>query len=298
MAFPLFHTGGWNVLTVPLFHVGGTVVIDREVDPGELLRVVDERGASVLVTVPTVLRSMVEHDRWGDTDLSSIRFAKSGGGPCREAVMASWWERGVDLSQGYGLTECGPNNFVMPEDWPREKADTVGIPAMHVDVRVGDDAGNERDVGEIGELELRSPHAASGYWHDEAETAETFGSWVSTGDLARIDADGYVSIEGRKKHMFVSGGENVYPTEVEAAVAAHPGVDDVVVIPVADEQWGQVGKAVVEGDESLTVDELASFLDGRLARFKHPRHLAFVDEMPTNGPDKVDRVAVTREFGE
>ena len=297
MVFPMFHTGGWNVLTVPLFHMGGEVVIDREFDPGEILRLIDERGANVLVAVPAVLRMMVDHDRWPETDLSTLRFVKSGGGPCREAVMEAWWDRGVDLSQGYGLTECGPNNFAMPDDWPREKAHTVGVANPHVDARVVED-GTELEAGAIGELELRSPHAADGYWKNPEETAATFGEWVSTGDLARIDGDGYVSIEGRKKNMFVSGGENVYPAEVEDAIAAHPSVEEVVVIPVPDEQWGQVGKAVVEGDGSLTLADLEAFLGDRLARFKHPRLLAFVDEMPTSGPSKIDREAVRERFGE
>jgi fatty-acyl-CoA synthase len=314
LTFPMFHTGGWNVITVPAFHMGGEVVIAREFDPGQVLSVVDERGGTVLVAVPAVLRMMVEHDRWDSTDLSTLRFAKSGGGPCRESVMDAWWERDVELSQGYGLTECGPNNFAMPEGWPREKSHTVGVPNPHVDARVVDD-GEECAAGEIGELQLRSPHAADRYWRAPEETAETFGSrtgddgdgdgpgdgWLSTGDLARVDEDGFVSIEGRKKNMYVSGGENVYPAEVEDAIADHSGVAEVVVVPVPDEQWGQVGKAVVEasdGGESLTVSDLSEFLDGKLARFKHPKHLAFIDEMPTSGPSKIDREAVADKFGE
>jgi fatty-acyl-CoA synthase len=311
MVFPMFHTGGWNVLTMPLFHVGGHVVVARDFDPGEVLHLTEDHDASVLVAVPAVLRMMTEHDDWAATDLSTLRFAKSGGGPCRRATMEQYWDRGVDLSQGYGLTECGPNNFAMPDGWNREKADSVGVPAMHVDARVVDDGGEEVTAGDVGELQLRGPHAAAGYWHSPEETAETFGVpavedpttvdienyWVSTGDLARVDEDGYHYIEGRKKNMFVSGGENVYPPEVEDALADHPGVEEVVVVGVPDDTWGTVGKAVVQGDESLTLDELEAFLDGRLARFKHPHHLAFVGEMPTSGPSKIDRQAVEEENG-
>ncbi len=302
LTFPTFHTGGWNVITVPLFHMGGEVVLAREFDAGTVLSVVEERGATVLVAVPAVLRMMVEHDHWKGTDLSTLRFVKSGGGPCRETVMSAWWDRGIDLSQGYGLTECGPNNFAMPENWPREKADTVGVPNPHVDVRIVDD-GTEVGTDEIGELQLRSPHAADRYWRNPKETAATFGGgWVSTGDLARMDEDGYLSIEGRKKNMYVSGGENVYPTEVEDAIAGHPAVAEVVVVPVEDDRWGQVGKTVIEfadddDRDSLTLAELTGFLKGRLARYKHPRHLALVDEMPTSGPGKIDRETVADEFG-
>ncbi|MFW5935112.1 MAG: AMP-binding protein [Halolamina sp.] len=305
MVFPMFHTGGWNVLTLPLFHMGGEVVIAREFDPGEVLQLVESTDASVLVAVPAVLRMMTEHDDWEDTDLSTLRFAKSGGGPSRDAVLREWWDRGVDLSQGYGLTECGPNNFTMPDGWPREKADSVGVPAMHVDARVVDDAGEAVEQGEVGELELASPHAAQRYWGNESETRETFGvtgdaeeGWVSTGDLVRVDEDGYCYIEGRKKNMFVSGGENVYPAAVENALTDHPEIDEAVVVPIPDETWGEVGKAVVVGDESLSLDDLIAFLDGRLASFKQPKALAFVDEMPTSGPSKIDRSAVDERFGE
>jgi len=299
MPFPLFHTGGWNVLTVPLFHVGGTVVIAREFDPGRVLGVVDDREATVLVAVPAVLRMMAEHDAWGDTDLSSLRFAKSGGGPCRRSVLEAWWDRGVDLSQGYGLTECGPNNFAMPDDWPREKAEAVGVPAPHVSARIVDADGDPVDRGSVGELELSSPAAADRYWNAPAETADTFGDgWVSTGDLARVDDDGYYHIEGRKKNMYVSGGENVFPAEVENELTDHPKVTETVVIGVPDDTWGTVGSAVVQGDDSLTLAELRAFLDGRLASFKHPRHLAFVEEFPHSGPSKIDREAVRERFGD
>jgi len=298
MVFPMFHTGGWNVLTVPLFHLGATVAIARDFDPAQVLATVEAREATVLVAVPAVLRFLAETDAWDEADLSSLRLVKSGGGPCRDAVIEAWRERDVDLSQGYGLTECGPNNFAMPEGFPREKTGTIGKPGLYVDARVVDEDGDPLPQGEVGELELASPHAAERYWGNEAESAETFGQgWVSTGDLARVDADGYYRIEGRKKNVFVSGGENVYPPTVEDAVATHPNVEDVVVLPVPDETWGEVGKAVVVGDESLTIEELRAFLDGTLAPYEIPRHLAFVDELPRSGPDKIDRTAVARRFG-
>ena len=297
MVFPLFHTGGWNVLTIPLFQLGGTVVLTREVEPGQVLELVDSREATVLVAVPAVLRFMVEHDGWADTELSSLRFVKSGGGPCRESIIEAWTDRGVTISQGYGLTECGPNNFTMPEGFPPEKTDTVGVPGMYVDARVVDNEGRELPPGEVGELELASPHAGDRYWRNEAETEQTFGDWVSTGDLASVDGDGYVSIEGRKKNMFVSGGENVFPPELEDVIADHPAVDEAVVVPIPDDTWGQVGKAVVESDETLALAELQEFLEGRLARYKFPRALEVVDEIPTSGVSKIDRTAVEEEFG-
>jgi len=298
LTFPMFHTGGWNVVTVPVWHMGGTVVLAREFDPGQLLATVEREGATVLVAVPAVLRMLTDHDDWDSTALSTLRVVKSGGGPCRQAVMETWWSRGVDLSQGYGLTECGPNNFAMPDGWPREKADTVGKPAMHVDARVVDD-GEPVERGTVGELQLRSPHAAAGYLDESEEAEATFGGgWVSTGDLASVDGDGYYRIEGRTKEMFVSGGENVYPAEIESVLSAHDAVDEVVVVPVDDDRWGQVGTAVVEGDNALTLEDVEAFCADRLARYKIPRHLMFVDKMPTSGPEKIDRQAVRERFGD
>jgi len=315
MVFPMFHTGGWNVLTIPFFHMGGTVIISRDFDPRQVLQLIEAYDASVLVAVPAVLRFMVEDEEWENTDLSSLRFAKSGGGPCRDAIIEAWSKRGISLSQGYGLTECGPNNFTMPDDFSRAKTDSIGMPALYVDARVVDEDGNEVDQGEVGELELASPHAGDRYWRNEEETEEVFGSgsasdvsgtseevpssgsWVSTGDLARIDEDGYYHIEGRKKNLFVSGGENVFPPEVEDVVADHPKVEDAIVVPVPDEKWGEVGKAVIEGDDSLTLEELQDFMRGRIAGFKIPKHIAFVDSMPMSGPSKIDRQAIEEEFG-
>ena len=315
MVFPMFHTGGWNVLTIPLFHLGGTVIVARDFDPGEVLRLVEDEAATVLVAVPAVLRFMVQDEAWADTDLSSLRFAKSGGGPCRDSIIEAWSKRGIDLSQGYGLTECGPNNFTMPDDFEREKTASIGMPSLYVDARIVDENGEELPQGEVGELELASPHSGDRYWNNEEETEEVFGSssasgasgaseagtasgsWVSTGDLARIDDDGYYHIEGRKKNLFVSGGENVFPPEVEDVIAGHPKVEDVIVVPVPDEKWGEVGKAVIEGDDSLTLAELQEFLDDRIAAFKIPKHIAFVDSMPMSGPSKIDRQALEEEFG-
>ncbi|WP_340099505.1 class I adenylate-forming enzyme family protein [Salinibaculum salinum] len=315
MVFPMFHTGGWNVLTIPFFHMGGTVLISRDFDPRQVLDLIEAYQCSVLVAVPAVLRFMVEDEQWENTDLSSLRFAKSGGGPCRDSIIEAWSNRGIDLSQGYGLTECGPNNFAMPDNFEREKTASIGMPSLYVDARIVDENGEELPQGEVGELELASPHSGDRYWNNEAETEEVFGgssasgasgtseegtasgSWVSTGDLARVDHDGYYHIEGRKKNLFVSGGENVFPPEVEDVIAGHPKVEDVIVVPVPDEKWGEVGKAVVEGEESLTLDELQEYLDDRIAAFKVPKHLAFVDEMPMSGPSKIDRQALEEEYG-
>lgn len=297
MVFPFFHTGGWNVLTVPMLHMGGHLIIDRDVNPAAVLEAIDRHDATVLVAVPAVLRAMAESNDFAETDISTLRFVKSGGGPCRQEVIEAWRDRGVDLSQGYGLTECGPNNFAMPPGGGATHPESVGKPMPHVDARIVDESGRAVGIGSVGELELASPHAADGYWRNEPATAEVFGDgWVSTGDLARQDAEGFVYIEGRRKHLFVSGGENVYPSEVERAIADHPAVDDVIVLGVPDETWGEVGMAVIEGDGPPSLKQLRAFLDGRLARYKHPHYLRTVEQLPTSGPEKIDRQALRDRF--
>lgn len=295
--YPFFHIGGWQI--VASIHSGAKSVITRGVDPGLLLDIIEEEGVNSFAAVPAVLRDMANHEKWEETDLSSLGWVNSGGGPARKSVMEKWWDRDVELTQAYGLTECGPGDFDMPKNWDYEKSDSIGKPVMHIDVRIVDEDGNEVETGEVGELELAGPNAAAGYWQIPEETRDSFGEgWVSTGDLARVDEEGYYYIEGRKKNMFTSGGENVYPPAVEDAIADHPKVDEVVVVPVPDDEWSEVGKAVVEGDESLTLEELDDFLDEKIARFKIPKHLAFVDEMPMSGPSKIDRQAVKEKFGE
>ncbi|WP_336134493.1 class I adenylate-forming enzyme family protein [Natronomonas amylolytica] len=297
LVFPMFHTGGWNVLTLPFFGMGATVLLRREAHPERVLADIDRESATTLVATPTALGEMARHDAWDRTDLSSLRFVKSGGGRCRDHVIEAWRNRGVDFSQGYGLTEFGPNNFAMPADAPPEKADSVGVPAMCVDFRLVDDFGDAVARGEVGELELAGPAAAAGYWGDADADGNTFGEWVSTGDLARVDADGYVHIEGRIDDMFVSDGENVYPQRVESAIAEHPAVEAAVVFGVSDDRLGAVPKAVVVGDDSLTLSELEAFLEPRVADFALPVALTVTDRFPDSGTGKIDRAAVKERFG-
>ncbi|QLD86126.1 AMP-binding protein [Natronomonas halophila] len=295
LVFPMFHTGGWNILTLPFFGMGARVLLRREAHPERVLADIEREAATVLVGTPTALAEMARHDVWAATDLSSLRFVKSGGGPSREPVIEAWRERGVDFSQGYGLTEFGPNNFAMPEDAPPEKVGSVGVPAMCVDFRLVGEAGDPVARDEVGELELAGPAAAAGYWGDADE--RTFNGWVSTGDLARVDSDGYVHIEGRIDDMFVTAGENVYPQRVESAIVEHPDVEAAVVFGIPHDRLGAVPKAVVVADDSLTLADLESFLEPRVADFAVPVALTVVDSLPDSGTGKIDRVAVKERFG-
>jgi fatty-acyl-CoA synthase len=205
--------------------------------------------------------------------------------------MERYWERGKILKMGYGLTEVGPNNFYLPEDDVKRKPSSVGFPVYHCDMKIVDNANKEVPTGEVGELLLRGPHIFSGYWEEPEETSNTIepDGWVHTGDLAMKDDEGFYFITGRKKDMFISGGENVYPTEIEELLFKHPSILEAAVVGVEDEKWGEVGKAfiVLKQDNSLDEDEVLKYLDGKLARYKIPKHYEFRDELPKSAAGKI-----------
>jgi fatty-acyl-CoA synthase len=297
LQMPLFHTGGFNVFTAPLVHVGGTSIVCRTFDLDQTFDLIRDRGVSLLVGVPTMYLVMQQHPRWQEADFSRVKICGSGGASCPEPVIDRFRERGVELFTGYGLTEAGPNNFWMPPEERRGKPGAVGYPLFHVDVRIENADGGECGPDEVGELLIRGPHVCDGYWNRPEETAAAIGpdGWLHTGDLARRDAGGCHWIVGREKDMIVSGGENVYPAEVESVLHEHPAVAEAALIGVADDTWGEVGRAVVvvrQGCE-LTADELIAFCGGRLARFKIPKSVVFARELPKTAAGKIDKKRLT-----
>lgn len=296
---PLFHTGGLNVYTVPLFHLGGTVVLMRAWDVEQAIDLIERERITVMFAVPTQWRMMLESPRFQSADFSSVRFFVTGGAPCPLSIIEAFRRKGVILKQGYGLTEVGPGCFALdPEDAFR-KAGSIGRPNFHIDARIVDESGREVGVNRIGELILRGPSVCSGYWNDPQATAEAMrDGWFYTGDLARVDEEGCFYIVGRKKDMFISGGENVYPAEVENILNSHPQVVEAAVIGVPDEKWGEVGMAFVvpRPGEKLNCDELVEFCRGKLAKYKVPRYFEIVDELPKNQAGKVVKSALRERF--
>ncbi|MEM2141875.1 MAG: long-chain fatty acid--CoA ligase [Candidatus Thorarchaeota archaeon] len=291
LLFPLFHTGGWNVLLVPMVHLGGKTIIMGDFDPEETLRVIESERATIVIGVPTMFQMIAESPKFRSTDLSSVRIFISGGAPCPVAIMEKYWAIGKDFKMGYGLTEGGPNNFYLPEREIRRKPSSVGFPVLHCDMKVVDDEMRPVRPGEVGELMLRGPHIFSGYWDDPEETAKTIepDGWVHTGDLAVVDSEGFYSIVGRKKDMFISGGENVYPTEIEEVLYQHPKILEAAVVGIPDPKWGEVGKAfiVLKPGQSSTEAEIRSFLEGKLARYKIPKVYEFLDSLPKSAAGKI-----------
>lgn len=294
---PMFHTGGLNVFTAPLVHVGGCSLLCREFDLDQLFDLLEQRGVTCLFGVPAMFVSMQAHPRWISAPLERLKIIISGGAPCPLPVFERFWARGVAFRTGYGLTEAGPNNFWLPAALAQTKPGAVGWPLMHVEIRIVDASGHECEPDRVGELWIHGPHVSPGYDRDAASTAASFvDGWLHTGDLARSDADGCVTIVGRSKDMIISGGENIYPAEIESVIAAHPEVVEAAVIGVPDERWGEVGRAfvVVRSSAQLDTDELLAFLRARLAKYKLPKTVVFVDALPRTGPGKIDKLALAR----
>jgi fatty-acyl-CoA synthase len=290
---PFFHTGGWNVFATPLWHRGGTVVLFDGFDGTSFLDGLAEEKCTVGLTVPTQLVMMRESPRWG-VELPALRFLACGGATCPPSLSADVRATGYTLREGYGLTECGPNCFAISDEEAVARPGTVGWPVPFLEMRLVAEDGRDVDTGEPGELLLRGPQMFAGYFRDPERTAEALapGGWLRTGDLARRSTDGAYSISGRRKEMFISGGENVFPGEVESVFCGHPGVSEVIVTGVSDPLWGEVGRAYIvkrDGFDATTVEELIAFARGRLAGYKVPRSVVFLSELPRLGSGKPDR---------
>jgi len=296
---PFFHTGGWNVFATPLWQRGGRVVLFDQFEPGAFLDGLAEEGCTVGLTVPTQLLGLLESSSWG-RPIPSLRYFISGGAPCPVSLMDRVRASGFGMKEGFGLTECGPNCFAMPLDEAPRRPGSVGWPVPFLETRLIGDDGSACGVGEPGELLLRGPQLFGGYFNDPERTADALDAdgWLHTGDLAARDGDGAYRICGRRKEMFISGGENVYPGEVEAALIEHPAVLDVAVIGVSDVRWGEVGCAMVvwrtgsfgEGEG----EGLLAWARTRLAGYKVPRRVIALPELPRLGSGKVDRAALAR----
>ena len=285
---PQFHVGGWNVQPLLAWWKGATVVLEPSFDPGRALRLIEEKRVTTMMGVPANYLFMAEHPSFATTDLSSLRMAVVGGAPMPESLIETWTARGVSLVQGYGLSEASPNVLGLPPEYVKEKVGYAGKAYPHVEVALEGSDGSLIDGPGTGELLVRGPSVFAGYWNDPAATAEAMrGGWLHTGDVAERDADGFFRIRDRIKDMYISGGENVYPAEVESVLMAHPDVVEAAVVGVPDERWGEAGVAVVVTRRPLDHEELLDWCRGRLARFKVPREVRFVDALPRSGMNKV-----------
>ena len=301
VVLPLFHVGGLGGSVTPILAVGGTAVLVPKFDPAEVLRLVEAHGVHGIMGVPTVHQMLIDHPDFETRDLSTLGVLIAGGAPLPDALMQRYHERGFEMRQGYGLTEAAPGVTGMGPGDARRKPASVGRPCLYTDVRVVDESGQPLPDGEVGELICRGPNIMKGYWNRPEETAEALvDGWLHTGDLARFDGDGYVTIAGRKKEMIISGGENVYPGEIEQVLTNHPEVALAAVVARPDDLWGEVPVAFVIPQPGCppASDALVAFAAARRAKYKVPQALHVEPILPMTAAGKILKSELVKRLQE
>jgi fatty-acyl-CoA synthase len=292
---PLFHVGGMNIQTTPALHAGASVTLHAKFDPQATLDALEYERTTLTVLVPAQLSALMELPRWKEADLSSLRMITTGSTIVSEAFVRRVSERGVPVIQVYGATEtCPIAAYVRAADGLR-KAGSAGLPALHCELKIVDDAGAELPAGRDGEILVRGPNVASGYINSPRETGQAFiDGWYWSGDIGHFDDEGHLYVVSRKREMIICGGENIYPAEVENVLIECPSVDEACVVGRPDARWGEIVVAVVVPKPGcrLTQAEVLTFFDGRIARYKHPREVQFVDRLPRSALGKVQKETI------
>jgi fatty-acyl-CoA synthase len=286
---PLFHATGLGQVSLPTIFKGGTVVIAPKFDVGAILATIAGQRIASFSAVPTMLQMLCDHPDFARTDLSSLRYVIYGGSAVAERVAVAWQRRGVHILQGYGMTEASPGVYLAVPDGAAARPVSIGFPHFFTDVSITPLAGQEPE-GKSGELLVRGLNVSSGYWNRPAATAAAFpDGWFRSGDVIRVADDGWAYVVDRIKDIIISGGENIYPAEVETRIASLPGIVDCALIGVPDARWGEVGLAfvVVSASGAWTEQALRDALRGELAAFKIPKHVHFVDQLPRTATGKV-----------
>lgn len=291
---PQCHVGGWNVQPLLAWWKGATVVLEQSFDAARVLALIEGKKITTMMGVPTNYLMLAEQPGFAAADLSSLRQVMVGGAPMPRPVLETWLARGVTVLQGYGLTEAAPNVLCVPAEYAREKTGSAGRPYLHVRVALRDLGGaNVVEGAGTGELLVAGPNVFGGYWRNQQATkAALDGGWLATGDIAERDADGFYWIRGRSKDMYISGGENVYPAEVEEVLIGHESVAEAAVVGVPDQRWGETGLAfvVLRPGRHASAADLTGHCRSRLARYKIPAHFRLVTQLPKLTSGKLDKV--------
>lgn len=289
---PLFHVGGLNIQTTPALHAGATVVLHAKFDPKATIDAIERERITLAVLVPAQLTALMESPRWGSADFSRLRMIVTGSTIVSEAFVRKVGARGVPVVQVYGSTEtCPIASYVRAEDAER-KAGSAGLPALHCDLRVVDDEGRELPRGGDGEILVRGPNVMTGYWNAPEQTAEALkDGWYHSGDIGHLDEEGHLHVVSRKTDLINSGGENIYPAELENILLESPAIQEACVVGCPDERWGEVVVAVVvlRSGAHMTEADVMALFHGRLARYKHPREVRFLPSLPRTALGKVQK---------
>lgn len=287
---PPFHTGGWNVLLTPFLHHGGYTCLLKKFDAAAILTLLQTEECTIFMGVPTMLKMMADLPEFETADFQNLKYIIVGGESMPIPLIEKWATKNVAIRQGFGMTEVGPNLFSLHQNDALSKKGSIGQPNFYVETKIVDEKGK---VGNTGELLLRGPMVTPGYWRNQPATQKNIvKGWFHSGDRVRRDEEGYFYVVDRIKNMYISGGENVYPAEIERIILTHPSVSEVAVIGVADEKWGEVGKAFIVVKESAQLfepDFLHDFLKDKLAKFKRPKYVSFLQALPKTATGKIDK---------
>ncbi|MCD8511054.1 MAG: o-succinylbenzoate--CoA ligase [Bacillus sp. (in: Bacteria)] len=297
---PIFHIGGIGLFTFPVLLAGGTAVIPDRFDPEQSLHLIEKHNITLVMGVPTIHDAIRKAPNFKTTNLTSIRWFYSGGAPCPEELIRFYLDRGVPFGQGFGMTETSPTVFMLVKEDYQRKIGSIGKPAMFNDIRVVDHHGKDVPTGEVGELLIKGPNVFKEYWNLPEVTANALkDGWFATGDLVSQDEEGFVYIAGRKKEMLISGGENIYPLEIEKVLYELPDVEEAAVIGAPHEKWGEVPIAVIAPKTigAITEKDVKRHCQQRLARYKVPAKFIFVESLPKNATGKIDKPALARTYG-
>jgi fatty-acyl-CoA synthase len=290
---PLFHTAGINLHTLPVLIAGGLVNILPGFDPGRMLSLINAGALDVFIGVPAIYRELSLHPDFETTDLTRLRHWACGGAPLPDSLVECFAKRGAVVCNGFGLTETGPTAFLVDAENALDKIGSVGQTQIMTRARIADRQDREVASGIVGEVQFFGPGLTPGYWRrpEETETLFTADSWLKSGDLGRIDEDGYCYVVGRLKEMFISGGENIYPAEIENVLDRHPAVLEAAVTGVADEKWGEVGSAhiMLRPGEQVEAAQILDWCRQHLAAYKLPKHIRFAQDFPRTAAGKVKK---------
>lgn len=300
MISPLFHVASLDMGLLPMLLKGATVILESKFDPARVLELVGRHKVTTLSGVPTTFQMLCDHPEWSTADLSSLDKLTCGGSAVPQRVLDAYEERGIGFTACYGMTETAPGATMLPVSASKEKAGSAGLAHFFTDVRIVDPFGGVVGAGQVGEIQISGPNVIKEYWNRPEATAESYAdsTWFRSGDMGSLDEQGFLFVSDRLKDMIISGGENIYPAEVEAAIAELQAVGSVAVIGVSDEKWGEVPRAVVTLREgtSLTEEQLRSHLEGKLARYKIPKSVVFVEEMPRTASGKIRKTDLRKQY--
>jgi len=294
----LFHSGGLLVEAAPMLYKGGTIILSKRFKPQQILETIEKYRVTVIEAAATMYKFILQQCDLKKYDLSSLRCCFTGGERVPPSLLEEYLNKGITISQCYGQTETSTIAW-LPLQEAQRKLGSVGIPVFHGNVKIMNKEGKEVKPGEVGEIIVSGPILMTGYWRRPTQTEETIKEgWLHTGDLAKRDEEGFLYIVDREKDMFISGGENVYPAEVEKVYLENPKISDVAVVGVPDEKWGEAGIVfiVMKNGEEMTEEDALKYCEGKLAKYKIPKHVAFLKELPMTGSEKIKRRNLREDY--